>query len=160
MDENEFDLRRLVQRADDSTFEVRRPRHNMEQLLRGYQEVPQADWHNLPKSAHIRYLRKDGQFKPGGYIYSIDVRADQSGEHIYLALSWSRTARFPKFCINLDTIDKIWVSKSMQSQDVAHHSDGDCSKRIAALEAQVAQLTDYFNKLMRVIAILENKKKG
>jgi len=162
-EEHIFDLKSIGKKYDDSALEAPKKSmpHDMDKLLEGYVEVKQADWHNLPRGSHIRYLRKDGQFKPGGYIFSIDVRVENNYEQIYLALSWSKTARFAKFAINLDTIEKIWRSTSIvpvASAGVTSAASGcACQSKLAKLEKDVEQLQIYFEKLKKVVAILERK---
>lgn len=40
----------------------------VKELLENYTEVPKSEWHNISIGSHIRYLKADGDFKPGGYV--------------------------------------------------------------------------------------------
>lgn len=40
----------------------------IKELLENYNEVQHTEWETLPLGSHIRYLKKDGDFKPGGFI--------------------------------------------------------------------------------------------
>jgi hypothetical protein len=154
IENNEFDLSRLVSKNNDSNFEVVQKQYDMSALLKGYKEVPQSEWHNFAKNTHIRYLRKDGLFKPGGYIFSIEVKAVNGKDQVYLALSWGSNARFPKFEINLDTIEKIWKRDGAPPPVKAKSS---LEERIAHLEGQLKQHNEYFVKMAKIINGIDSK---
>lgn len=46
------------------------------QKLEGYLSIPRNLWSKIPKGAHVRYVRKDGAFKPGGFVTSYTIKDD------------------------------------------------------------------------------------
>lgn len=154
-EENIFDLRKVGKKHNDASFEVssKEKEVDMEKLLKNYKEVEQSQWHNLPRGTHIRYLRKDGQFKPGGYIFSIDVKVENEKQQIYLALAWSKNARFAKFAINLDTIERIWQS----TNPIVNLPSQTSETTIDTLVSQVKTIQDNLQRLTKIVASLEKK---
>lgn len=43
-------------------------KEQIRKLLTGYIEVPLAKWSDIPLTAHIRYVKKDGSFVRGGFV--------------------------------------------------------------------------------------------
>ena len=40
----------------------------IQEMLENYDEIPRNEWANLQIGTHIRYMKKSGDFKPGGFI--------------------------------------------------------------------------------------------
>ena len=47
-------------------------------MLENYHEVPKTEWNNLLIGTHIRYVKKGGEFKPGGFIRSKNSKGENS----------------------------------------------------------------------------------
>jgi hypothetical protein len=46
-------------------------------LLKNYLKVPKTEWNNIPCSSHIRYIRKDGRFVPGGFVHNVNAAREE-----------------------------------------------------------------------------------
>ena len=81
-----------------------------EALLNGYIEVPYEQWTGIQPYQHIRYERKGGLFRKGGFIQSTwkSRTKDKSG-NVYMKLSVRKNAG-PKnvWILNLAEVIKIW----------------------------------------------------
>jgi hypothetical protein len=82
-------------------------------LLKGYIEVPQNEWDTIVQGLHIRYLRKDGAFRRGGFVKNSWIGA--SGKYKdkkVLQLGNSMSYKATKWTIVLDDINKIWKNNN------------------------------------------------
>lgn len=84
-------------------------------LLEGFEELPKTEWGNLKVNNFIRYLRKDGSFRRGGYFK--DAWTGTFGKHNgkdCIQLSSSRSYKGTTWSICYDDIDKIWKNINKQ----------------------------------------------
>ena len=82
-------------------------------LLTDYNAVNIADWTSIPKGDHIRYLRKDGSFRRGGFVLNVWVGTyGTSKDKTCIQLSSSPYYKSTKWNVCIDDIDKIWKKKS------------------------------------------------
>ena len=78
-------------------------------MLENYEEVPRDEWDQIPKNTHIRYLRKDGAFRRGGFIkanYTSSYGEDKGKQSIQLASNLSYKSS--KWTVSFDDLEKIW----------------------------------------------------
>ena len=101
-----FDLKKLVSNSGNDV-EIKTSSNNVNEqnrLLKGYRQISNVEWVNLKQADHIRYLRKDGNFRKGGYIKDIItkedelIKIDSVNNFSYKAIAWT---------IYADNIDKI-----------------------------------------------------
>ena len=78
-------------------------------LLEGFEEMPKANWTQLKLNDFIRYLRKDGSFRRGGYFKNswTGTFGKHNGKEC-IQLSSSRSFKGNSWSICHDDIDKIW----------------------------------------------------
>jgi hypothetical protein len=114
INENIFDLSKIGGIANDIQVEpVSSISYDQNALLQGYNMVSIEKWANITSGSHIRYLRKDGEFRKGGYITSIINTQDNEGINTIkfdLVSNYSPTAI--KWSLYRGSIDKIWVKES------------------------------------------------
>jgi hypothetical protein len=116
--ENIFDLTKLapneIQQEVDSTVKKISPDEQVS-LLKNYQILPTNEWDNLVSGDHIRYLRKDGSFRRGGYFKGswVSKNTKNLGKK-FIQLSTSPTFNFKTWTITFGDIEKIYIKKNRQ----------------------------------------------
>lgn len=78
-------------------------------MLQNYDDVDHNEWAAIPPSSHIRYLRKDGAFRRGGFVKNswVGLYGASKGKKC-LQLSSTQSYKSTKWTICLDDIEKIW----------------------------------------------------
>ena len=78
-------------------------------LLVGFNELPKSDWGTLKMNDFVRYLRKDGSFRRGGYFKNAwtGTYGKNNGKEC-IQLSSSKTFKGNTWSVCHDDIDKIW----------------------------------------------------
>jgi hypothetical protein len=117
--------------------------------LIGYIAVPANLWGKIPKGAHVRYIRKDGAFRTGGFVNSNTLK--EGGKRV-LHLKTSFDGNGVSFPIDLSevaTIHKkisptILIEIEMIKQMLATHND-----EIKALKAENIKLMKVLQALSR-----------
>jgi hypothetical protein len=96
-------------------------------MLQGYEKVSPGEWAQISVGTHIRYVRKDGEMRKGGFI----KYADPNGK--FLSISSADTnvnSNAPHWKLPLDGVAEIWKimdgahvrSTSTTSTHTATHS--------------------------------------
>jgi hypothetical protein len=115
---NMFDLSAFVGTQND--HEVKQAAgttpEEQEKMLRNYTEVDKATWAAIPMDSHIRYLRKDGAFRRGGFVKNswVGTYGASAGKKC-LQLSAAQSYKSTKWTVCLDDIEKIWKLNSAGS---------------------------------------------
>ncbi len=118
---NIYDLSKLVNPSQDVEVKTTGPTDNWDSSLHGYELVLENEWEHIPYGTHIRYLRKDGAFRKGGYIKAIWRQKDSKGiDTIKMDLVNGFGTNNTSWSIYLNNIDKIW-KKIDQSMEVSHN---------------------------------------
>ena len=80
-----------------------------EKMLRNYIEVDKSAWAAIPVDSHIRYLRKDGAFRRGGFVKNswVGTYGASAGKKC-LQLSAAQSYKSTKWTVCLDDIEKLW----------------------------------------------------
>lgn len=112
---NIFDLHAIapaVKEIETSTKSSVVTSEDQTKLLADYIEVPRETWSSLPNKIHIRYLRKDGNFRRGGFIKNIwsSVKNGTSGAEFF-QLSPSLSYSSKSWKVPFSSIDKVWKTK-------------------------------------------------
>lgn len=111
-DTNIFDLTALVGIQNEQEMKkntnIITP-EEQQKMLKNYSEVESTEWDTIPISTHIRYLRKDGSFRVGGFVKNswIGLYGASKGKKC-LQLSSSQDYKSNKWSICLNDIEKIW----------------------------------------------------
>lgn len=84
-------------------------------LLEEYDELPCEEWGNLTLNDCVRYLRKDGSFRKGGYFKNswIGSFGKQNGKKC-MQLSSAPHFKSAKWTVCYNDLDKLWVKKNNQ----------------------------------------------
>lgn len=79
--------------------------------LENYTEVPESEWHNMRQGAHIRYLKKDGEFKPGGFIKV------KNEDYFMLSNSPINAPGSVKWAMHFKNVAKIFIKNAADSNE-------------------------------------------
>lgn len=112
------------------------------EALVGYKELSEEEWSKLPVRAHVRYLRKDGSWKPGGYVRNHFTKDGQSGMYLENKFD-SKAAGYASWPIMQLDIKKIWVRAPIVEEDEITKIKQYCK----ALEARLSATEARFEKL-------------
>lgn len=147
-----YDLSKLAPKSKD--IEVKKDNENQEQLLVDYEDVSPEKWSKLAYGTHIRYLRKDGTFRRGGFIKAIWV----SDGIIKIDLASSMIPTANNWRIVSNTIDKIWMKKTERGLEQNYTEIKDdveyCKKSIEFLKREIQKIN---NEMLRVVAFLKKR---
>lgn len=110
--ENIYDLSKLVIMENEEELKKESTEItsiDQDKLLENYVEVASDGWEKIPKNTHIRYLRKDGNFRRGGFVKAswVSSYGKDKGKKS-LQLSSNMSYKSTKWTIVIDDIDKIW----------------------------------------------------
>jgi hypothetical protein len=150
--ENIYDLDAIV--GKNSDVEVKRASPtimtdaDINELLVGYTLVPNSEWKSLKHYNHIRYQRKDGSFRNGGYIKNIWLNTDTNKIKIEIATNLSHGAY--SWSIGLQNIEKIWRKNDMAAPDQFDASE---------LTDKIEKLEQVCESLTREIVRMNNEQK-
>lgn len=78
------------------------------QKLDGYIPVPSNLWSKLPRGSHVRYIKTDQAFKPGGFVCSFTIK-DDNRRVLQLKNSFNENAaNFSKWFLDLSTVKVLY----------------------------------------------------
>jgi len=78
------------------------------QRLDGYLAIPRSLWPKIPKCSHIRYVKKDGSFKPGGFVHNFTIK-DDGRKILQLKNSFdNKKANFAEWPLDLSTVKALY----------------------------------------------------
>lgn len=165
--ENIYDLDAIVGKNEDVEVKRATPAiitdDDMDELLVGYKLLPNSEWKTLKHYNHIRYQRKDGTFRKGGYIKNIWMNTDTNKIKMELAGNLNYGAR--TWTINLQYIEKIWLKIDAVSAPALTDMT-EMNEKIEKLEQVCASLTKEIvrmnNEQKRVLTLIKkiNDKVG
>lgn len=147
-------------------------------LLEGYKKYDDPhQWTTIPVGAHIRALKKDGQFLRGGFVKSIYT----SDGNTYLILEnnkFDRVKNYVSFRIKLDDLKRIFVKISsletsqaspvqtntqlpqIENSRIQSEEIELLDKKIDLLEKIISQKDLELNSIKKRIVALENTTSG
>ena len=152
--DNPFDLTKLI--STDKIIEKKIYKPNIisdeekTKLLENYEKVPHDKWLQLQQGAHIRYLRKDGDMRKGGFI----KYTDPSGSFIYIVNTPYESATTKGWRINLDTIDTIWAIKTNIPKNINNIDEkiANIEDDIRQLKLEIQRVTNQQKRIIQLIA--------
>lgn len=83
----------------------------IQEMLENYKEIPRTEWMSLSIGNHIRYIGKDGKFRPGGFIRMKNSKND----HYYFLLendkfgSKARNPEYASWTMSFANVTKIFL---------------------------------------------------
>jgi len=153
--DNPYDLTKLVTMGGLIEKHKYKPEvftgEEQKEMLRGFELVPKDSWTMLAVGTFIRYIRKDGEMRKGGYIRYIDPAGEFMSVSLTPPAQQSKTWRLP-----LSGVAQIWRSLSpvaMQTQMQARKSQPatastDLTDTVAALKEDIRQLKIEIQRVM------------
>lgn len=115
------------------------------ELLDGYVEIPREFWGLISFGAHVRYVRKDGRFLPGGFV--------KKNPHIFVPQS-STTGEAQTFIQLQNSFfpkSKGYVDWNLNYDDIGHLYEKNSSV-CAALRKEVQGALEKQNENIRKLA--------
>jgi len=161
---NIFDLTTLVGTHADQEI-----KHNIisadeqKKLLMNYTEVPRDKWTTMPLNSHIRYSRKDGNFRKGGFIKNIWASVGDEKTCIQLASNLGYKAT--QWNIYLDDINIIWKKIDHSEEkpiiiDTKQKDDMEYLLRsVDQLKIDVTKLANEQSRIINVLKKIVNNRK-
>ena len=126
-------------------------------LIKDYIEVNKDEWSVIPNNTHIRYLRKDGAFRRGGFIKNSWIGVNgASKDKKCLQLSASMNYKASKWTICLDDIEKIWKKKSPEQKNII---SSDIQNMVRTNNETTEYLTRSVEQLKIDVTQLSNEQK-
>lgn len=127
---NIFDLTALVGIQNEQEIKKKTSGvtpEEQEKMLKNYSEINKSEWESIPIFTHIRYLRKDGAFRTGGFVKNswVGLYGPSKGKKC-LQLAAGQDYKSTKWTICLNDIEKIW----QKNNDVGASSDKNLSTEI------------------------------
>lgn len=163
--ENIFDLTKLIPMENEEELKKQVTTitsSDQERLLKGYVEAPSDEWEKFALNTHVRYLRKDGSFRRGGFVKNIWVGSigKNTGKKT-MQLASSLSFKSTKWTIVLDDIDKIWkknttYDNSQQSESTA--DVGELKITMTANTEAIEYLTKTVDQIKVDIAKINNEQ--
>jgi hypothetical protein len=154
--ENIYDLSAIIGKNED--VEVKRQTisdGDIDTYLIGYTQVPNSEWKNLKYYDHIRYLRKDGSFRRGGYIKNIWLAPDEGKIRLELSSGTGYGSR--SWNLGLQSVEKIWRKDGAAESATVDLTE--INTKIENLEQVCANLTKEIvrmnNEQKRVLTIIK-----
>jgi hypothetical protein len=145
MSDNPFDLTKLVSNKEL----IEKPKYKpiiytsqeQKDMLKSYQQVPNAQWTKIPIGTNIRYIRKDGEMRKGGYIRYIDP------EGKFMSISIDPLQQSKRWKLPLDGVAEIWKLK--QENNIVKPNDNIIDQEsIVSLKEDIRQLKIEIQRVM------------
>jgi hypothetical protein len=145
----------------------------VQEMLENYYEVPKTEWINLSIGSHIRYIGKDGKFRPGGFIRAKNLRGDNS----YFVLendrfgSRAKNAEYAHWNMSFNNVIKVYAKnanestpsinqpqpQSMTQPSIAQNFNPSASVEIGFLQKQLDDLEKKYSLLESKYTGLQEK---
>jgi hypothetical protein len=147
---NPYDLTRLL--AGGQLIEKKKyspeifTKLEQKQMLATYKQVAKKYWTKLPLGTHIRYIRKDGEMRKGGYIrYN-----DPHGQFISLSLTQLDQPQTKFWKLPLNGVAELWCEPLNKSTQVHTNTvnDSDTAEQINTLKEDIRQLKLEIQRVM------------
>lgn len=132
---------------------------DQEKLLKNYEILPRDKWDTLIIGDHIRYLRKDGMFRRGGYYKGAHITQDGKNEgKPYIKLSTSPMYNIKTWTVPHSDLENIYKKKTNGVIQLTK-SSMDNSETIEYLTKSVDQLKidmlKSSNEQKRIISLIK-----
>jgi hypothetical protein len=161
--ENPYDLTRLV--PIEKEEEIKKSysiitESDRDKLLAGYSEVDEIDWGNIDMNAHIRYLRKDGAFRRGGYVkgHWIGTYGPKKGRNCIQMIN-NLSGYNPKtWNVCVDDITTIWIREDSQ-KNIGNIGNTSSSSKANDQSESIEFLTNQMEQLKIDMTRINNEQK-
>ncbi len=154
---NDFDLTKMVAGRVTEKHKRKPPiitSSEKARLLQGYSKVAPDKWMKLPIGSHIRYMRKDGEMRKGGYIRLITDGA------IFLSnMPDIGVSNGTGWAVRPAMVSEIWV---LGKPAFSSSAMIDADERLTSIEDDIAQiktdLQNITNQQKRIVEWLSKLK--
>lgn len=138
---NPFDLTKLIASGNIVEKQQYRPdiitSEEKKQLLVGYNKLPYEKWLQIYPGSHIRYVRKDGEMRKGGYIRYIDPE----GKYFYITSAPIDIGNAKGWKLPLSGVAEIWIiNKNIPVKNNHSNFTDDVNSDIALIKDDIQQL--------------------
>jgi hypothetical protein len=159
---NIFDLTQLI----PITKEVEYKRDNAtlteesrKKLLANYTEVTPEDWHSIEPYEHIRYMRKDGQMRKGGYVKNqwLESNGRNAGNQCMQLINKLAKYNTTAWTICFNDIEKIWIRGKLikKNKPVRQNNnvdeEGNAISNSGTLSEETQQTLEFMTKQMDML---------
>lgn len=151
--DNPFDLTKLISNTGLIQKHTYKPEvfttEEQKEMLRGFQLVPRDKWLELPVGTHIRYIRKDGEMRKGGYIRYIDP----AGAFMSISLT-ELNQQSKNWKLPLNGVAQIWratgevILTNIPPKNREPAINSDAMEEIASLKEDIRQLKIEIQRVM------------
>lgn len=160
--ENIFDLTKLAPIELDHELQQASTIINIDEqnkLLEDYTEILRDKWDNLKVSDCIRYLRKDGSFRRGGFFKNswVGTYGKQKGKKC-MQIGSNITYKSTTWTICHDDIDKIWI-KNNNKPSTSKESDNELKNIINTQQETIEYMTKSIEQLKIDSLKINNEQK-
>jgi hypothetical protein len=130
-------------------------------LLVGFNEMPKSDWGTLKMNDFVRYLRKDGSFRRGGYFKNAwtGTYGKNNGKEC-VQLSSSKSFKGNTWSVCHDDIDKIWKNADTQIKGASVNNTSNNGQESKNIDPEILEnisknqeSIEYMSKSMEQIKI-------
>jgi hypothetical protein len=140
--DNPFDLTKLI--STNKLIEKQKYKPDVytteeqKEMLKNYIKVPNEKWLELPIGTNIRYIRKDGEMRKGGYIQYIDPNGD------FMSISAINVSNGKHWRLPLNGVAEIW---KFTFNKVTPFSN-DTQEMLLSLKEEIRQLKIEIQRVM------------
>jgi len=135
---NPFDLTKLISGAGLVEKKQYKPdvitSNEKKQLLVGYEKLPQEKWLQIFPGSHIRYIRKDGEMRKGGYVRYIDA----NNKFLYISTAPIDT-NAKGWKLPLNGVAEIWIMNDKRNA-VQYSQPADIREEISSIKDDIQQI--------------------
>lgn len=121
------------------------------ELTEGYHRIDEPErWRGVPRGSHVRLLKVDGKFLPGGFVHNYYKSKDTGEEAFFIENMFNeKNPDYFKFKIPFKSIKTLWKRDDKTLVSVADFAGiaEELVKRLAKAEDDIARLTKIVGKL-------------
>jgi hypothetical protein len=161
--ENPYDLTKLANIEEDC--EIKKSASilstaDQNKLLEGCIEVPKDQWDNLKYNNFIKYLRKDGSFRKGGYFKNSWIgNYGKTKDKKCIQLASSKNFKSTMWIICHDVVDKIWKNNDDEISRTQNRMSPEMSAMINENNESIVYLSKSMDNIKTEMARLNNEQK-
>jgi hypothetical protein len=144
---NPFDLTKLI--SNDKLIEKQKYKADVytleeqKQMLKNYTKIPREKWLEIPIGSNIRYIRKDGEMRKGGYIQYIDPNGQ------FMSISAINVSNGKHWKLPLNGVQEIWkYTGETLNKDILPNKPDDTQEIILSLKEEIRQLKIEIQRVM------------
>lgn len=159
MADNIFDLSKLAKQSND--IEIK---SEQIEINDNYELVDKENWSKIPYKTFIRYLRKDGSLRKGGFIKTIWKTKDTSGQDtLKIDLISGFGFNGTEWSIYSSSIEKIWKRKEnmteIEQPTIKNTEIDDMKEELQYLKRSIdhikKELQNISNEQMRIVQLIK-----